>query len=365
MNRTDVIIIGGGVAGLMSARELAGAGLRVALLERQAVGRESSWAGGGILSPLHPWQVAGPVTALCQWSQAAYPPLAEALRARTGVDPEWLPSGLLFLDCGETGAATRWAEAHAVRYERPGPAELAGLEPGLSASVGEALLLPGVGQVRNPRLLRALRRDLELCGVELLEHRPVEEILLDRGKVKGLALGRETLEADAYVVAAGAWSGLLAGNSGLMAPPVAPVKGEMLVFDAPPGLLAHIVLCQGRYLIPRKDGKILVGSTVENAQFDKSASAASREALRDFACGLLPALRPCRIEKHWAGLRPGSPSGIPFIGPHPEADNLYFNCGHFRNGLVTAPASARLLADLILGRPPILPPEPYSLQGRN
>jgi len=365
MNRTDVIIIGGGVAGLMSARELAEAGLRVALLERQAVGRESSWAGGGILSPLNPWHVSEPITALCRWSQAIYRQLAEDLREHTHIDPEWLQSGLLFADCDDLAKATHWAEAQGVRFERLAAAELARREPEIRSAGGSPLLLPDIGQVRNPRLLRALRKDVELRGVALLEHHPADAIKLERGQAVGVTCGQETLTAAAYVVTAGAWSALLAGDSGLAGVAVAPVKGEMLVFDSPPGLLNHIVLSRGRYLIPRKDGRILAGSTVENAQFDKSASDSARAALRDFACGLLPALRGCQIEKHWAGLRPGSPEGIPVIGPHPDVANVYFNCGHFRNGLVTAPASACLLADHVLGRPPIIPPEPYSLRRKN
>jgi glycine oxidase len=365
MNRTDAIIIGGGVAGLMSARELAAAGMRVVLLERQAIGKESSWAGGGILSPLHPWRVPEPVTALCQWSQAVYPRLAEDLKGRTGIDPEWLQSGLLFCDCDDPAGAAQWAAAHGSRFERLAADEMARLEPGIRAAAGNPLLLPDIGQVRNPRLLRALRQDLALRGVEVLEHHPVDEIRVERGRVAGVVCRQETLSAEAYVLAVGAWSGLLARNSGLPDLPIVPVKGEMLVFDSPPGLLSHMVLSRGRYLIPRKDGRILAGSTVENAQFNKSATSAAGEVLRSFACDLLPALRQCAVEKHWAGLRPGSPGGVPVIGAHPETANLYFNCGHFRNGFVMAPASARLLADHVLRRPAIVAPEPYLPRGGN
>lgn len=365
MNRTDVIVIGGGVAGLMSARELAEAGMRVALLERQAVGKESSWAGGGILSPLYPWRVPEPITTLCRWSQAAYPGLAEALRASTGIDPEWLSSGLMFGGCEDLAEGARWAEAHGGRFSWLAADEVARLEPEVRLPAGPILLMPDIGQVRNPRLLRALRQDLAQRGVEMLERHPVDEIRLDRGRVTGLVCRQEVFTADAYVLAAGAWSGLLVRNSGLPDLAVAPMKGEMLVFDAPPGLLGRMVLSRGRYLIPRKDGKILAGSTVENAQFSKSASGPVREALWGFATDLLPTLRRCRVEKHWAGLRPGSPDGIPTIGAHPEIANLYFNCGHFRNGFVMAPASARLLADHVLRRPAVVAPGPYLPGGGN
>lgn len=359
MKKADIIIIGGGVSGLMSARELALSGATVALLERQSLAKESSWAGGGILSPLKPWRAPEPVTALCQWSQAAYPALMQALKAATGIDPEWLQSGLLFGDCAELDEASRWAKDHGIRFECPTAGDVAALEPGLAAKLDNPLLLPDVCQVRNPRLLAALREDLARRGVEMLEQHPVDQIKVAYGQVAGVLARQELLTADSYVVTAGAWSGLLASHSGLRDLPVGPVKGEMLIFDAPPGLLKHMVLSQGRYLIPRKDGKILAGSTVENAQFNKSTTEATRHALHGFACGLLPALRQCRIEKHWAGLRPGSPDGIPFVGPHPDLANLYLNCGHFRNGFVMAPASARLLADHILKRPAIVAPEAY------
>ncbi|MFZ4703352.1 MAG: glycine oxidase ThiO, partial [Candidatus Methylumidiphilus sp.] len=359
MNRTDVIIIGGGVSGMMCARELADSGKRIVLLERQALGRESSWAGGGILSPLAPWRAAEPITALCRWSQSAYPRLAEELMESTGIDPEWLPSGLLFSDCLEIDRAKAWADTHGIQYESLASIDLGRIEPNICAAGINPLLLPGIAQVRNPRLLRALRLDLTRRGVGLLEQHPVDEIKIERGRVVGVVACNQLLTAQDYVVTAGAWSGLLALNSGLPELPIMPVKGEMIIFDSPPGLLKHMVLSGGRYLIPRKDGKILAGSTVENAQFNKGITAPAFEALSAFATSLLPSLSQCAIEKHWAGLRPGSADGIPTIGPHPDVANLFFNCGHFRNGFVMAPASARLLASHVLQQSPIVPPEPY------
>jgi len=359
MNRTDVIIIGGGVSGLMCARELSAAGKRVTLVDRQAFGKESSWAGGGILSPLNPWRTAEPVTALCQWSQLAYPVLAEGLKESTGTDPEWLSSGLLFSDCMEIDRAKAWADTHGIRYETMDSEDLGQIEPNLCNQGENPLILPDIAQVRNPRLLRALIADLTKRGVAMRERHPVEQIKIEHEKAVGVIANGQLISADTVVVTAGAWSGLLACNSGLAELPVMPVKGEMLIYHAPPGLLRHMVLSGGRYLIPRKDGRILAGSTVENAYFNKSITDSAYEALSRFATTLLPALRQAPIEKHWAGLRPGSLNGIPFIGPHPEVANLYFNCGHFRNGFVMAPASARLLANHVLHQTPIVSPEPY------
>jgi len=359
---TDIIIIGGGVIGLMTARELMKSGARVLILERQTIGRESSWAGGGILSPLYPWRTAEPIIQLWLRSHAEYPKLAEILQHRTGTDPEWRRSGLLIADCENEPLAETWCENHRLVYERPDPARFRALEPSVPFTPGSPLFLPEIAQVRNPRLLRALQAELLADGVRIAEHQTVTEIATNGANISHVSTGDNTYSADRYVVTAGAWSGVISDR--FFSSPrvnVEPVKGQMIVFSAEPGLLKHMILNQGRYLIPRQDGRILAGSTVEYAGFDKSVTEAAHSELMEFAYAVLPALRSCVIEKHWAGLRPGSPAGIPYIGRHPAIQNLYFNCGHFRNGFATAPASARLLADLLLVRPPEIPPEPYSL----
>lgn len=359
MNKTDILIIGGGVSGLLTARELAESGARICLLERQALAKESSWAGGGILSPLKPWRMPEAVTRLCRFSQGLYPQLSQTLLETTGIDPEWIVSGLIFLDDEEQAQAMPWLQQQPLESENLGQTELRSREPHLKDSFHSGLLLPEIAQVRNPRLLAALRNDLEAKGVVLLEQHPVTKLLTQGNRVTGLSSLGETWTAESFVLTAGAWSGLVAESSGLPRLPVAPVKGEMLIFKAEPGLLNCMVLAGGRYLIPRRDGRILAGSTVESAGFNKSISLHAQLALKSFALQTLPALANYPIEKHWSGLRPGSPLGIPYIGPHPRLNNLYLNCGHFRNGFVMAPASARLVADHVLHRSPSLNPTPY------
>jgi glycine oxidase len=170
-----------------------------------------------------------------------------------------------------------------------------------------------------------------------------------------------TLEADAFVVCGGAWSArLLAGaGAGL---PVRPVRGQMILYRRPAGELPCIVLAEGRYVIPRRDGHVLCGSTLEEVGFDKTATTEARASLEASAARLWPVLAGQAPVAHWAGLRPGSPDGIPFIGRVPGSDNLWVNAGHHRNGLVLAPASARLLADLVTGRTPSVDPRPYQPQ---
>jgi len=175
--------------------------------------------------------------------------------------------------------------------------------------------------------------------------------------VQGVETASGRLLADRVILTAGAWSGTL--FPGLRK--VEPVQGQMVAFRAPPGLLSRIVLNRGHYLIPRRDGVVLAGSTVEYRGFDKKATAKAREQLHAEALKMVPALAGHPLVHHWAGLRPGSPEGIPLIGEHPRIGGLFINTGHFRNGVVTALASARLLADLIVGRKPIVIPEPYGI----
>lgn len=356
---SHTLIIGGGVIGLMTALELADAGLAVTLVEMGDTGQQSSWAGGGILSPLYPWRYPNAVNALAAWSQAVYPALCTRLFEATGVDPEFQRCGLLVLDPEEHAAARAWAETADMPVEVVDRARLADLEPGLQTTVPTALWFPDIGQVRNPRLTRALRLAIDR-RVQVREREEVLELLVTDGRVTGVRTGSGPIEADRVVVCTGAWTAQLLAQLGER-PEIRPLRGQMLLFCANPGQIHHLTLFRERYVIPRKDGRVLIGSTLEDTGFDKRTTAEAKEELYRIAVDLFPLLRRTPIEDHWAGLRPASPGGIPYIGPHPAAAGLYVNAGHFRNGLVTGPASARLLADLLLGREPILPASNYAL----
>lgn len=362
--RADVIVVGGGVIGLLSAYQLATAGKRVTLLDRGSVGSEASWAGGGIVSPLYPWRYSQAVTALAHWSQDYYPGLGERLLADTGIDPEVHVTGLYWLDLDDQAEALAWAQ----RQDRPlyaVPVETAYAQvPALGAGFERAIYMAGVANVRNPRLVKALRAALQcLPNVTLREHSPVAQFVRDGKRITGVRTAEGELLAEQVVVAVGAWSGELLQSLKLSLP-VEPVKGQMILFKCAEDFLPSMVLAGGRYAIPRRDGHILVGSTLEHAGFDKTPTDQALASLRASAETLLPALRDAEVVGHWAGLRPGSPEGIPFIGEVPEHPGLWLNCGHYRNGLVLAPASCRLLADLMLGREPIIDPAPYSPSGR-
>lgn len=357
---SDTLVIGGGIIGLLTARELVSAGIRVTLVEMGETGREASWAGGGIISPLYPWRYADSVTALVKWSQQEYPHLCTRLYDETGIDPEHVNSGMIILDQEEESQAAAWSNRNGFTLERLDTSALHEAEPGLGVLPSSALYFPNIAQVRNPRLTKALHRSLEK-RIELREQEEVVELTTQKGKAIGVRTTKATLYADRVVICAGAWTGKLLEQLDNK-PQIRPVRGQMILFFGKPGQINHVVLHREHYVIPRQDGRVLAGSTLEQAGFVKATTAEAKEEMYREAVELFPLLKRTPIEDHWAGLRPGSPSGIPYIGMYPGVEGLYLNAGHFRNGVVSGPASARLVTDLMLGRPPIVDPTPYGIE---
>ncbi|MEK6807275.1 MAG: FAD-dependent oxidoreductase [Pseudomonadota bacterium] len=292
----DVIVIGGGIIGLSSAWALCREGLHVQIYDTAIASTQASWAGGGILSPLPPGHCEPGLKPLLDESLRAYPGWCAELQSLTGIDPQ-------FWRCGAQMQDQWW---------------------------------PDIAQVRSPRLLAALRNALRLKGAEVIES-AVEEILIEEGRVCGVKTQGKKIACAHVVLATGAWSGQLHPPTG-----VKPIKGEMLLLRGKPGLLQYIVLDDEIYLVPRKDGRILVGSTLEEVGFDSAPTCAARVHLLNRATRLWPALAHLPIEQHWAGLRPRTSSGLPLIGAS-ETEGLFLNTGHFRLGITLAPASAHHL----------------------
>lgn len=359
---TDCIIVGGGIIGMLTARELSAAGADVLLLERARLGGESSWAGGGILSPLYPWRYADSVNALAKFSQRIYPSIAEDLITETGIDPEFNRCGLLVLDQDENDQAMGWAEQWDMQLAFLDSVEAVHQrEPELNSAYSRANWLPEIAQMRNPRLVKALAASLPGKNITVVEHCDIQQLLVHQGAIQGVQSADSIYKADKVIVAGGAWSAQIVGEQ-QQPPAIEPVKGQMILFKAAPGLLRTMVLSGGRYLIPRRDGRILAGSTLEHTGFEKQTTDDAMQSLRQSAINLIPALAEFDIEHHWAGLRPGTDQGIPYICQHPEIKGLYINSGHYRNGVILGAASARLMSELVTGKPAELDITPYGFE---
>jgi len=353
----DFLIVGGGVIGLSSAQSLLLAGYHVTLVERGSIGREASWAGGGILSPLCPWDYRDAVTRLAQRGMGMFGEAAAKLHAATGIDPEYQHCGMLLLPPFQQQLATQWCARHKFVLQ---PVKLADHLPAQQGKEypGNGLLLPEIAQVRNPRLLQALRKHVEMLGGVILEDQEVQKFELAGDRVTGIETTQGRLGADACIVAAGAWSKTLLGEHALNME-IRPIRGQILLFkfDAPP--FRNILLKENLYFIPRRDGHVLVGSTLEDVGFDRSTTAEARDSLMQRVHEILPDWRDRLPVRHWAGFRPGSPDNIPTIGRHPYLSNLYVNSGHFRYGVTMSLSSAELLLNEIRGDPQPLPVEEY------
>lgn len=352
----DCIIVGGGIIGLLTARELHMRNVDVLLLEQSSLGGESSWAGGGIISPLYPWLYHDCVNALAQVSKTMYPQLVAELKQESDVDCELIQSGLLIVGDNKKRQvlewSEKWSESVVIVDTHSGMDQI---EPELDVSFSHGIWMPDIKQVRNPKLLVALKSSFERRGIPYRENTPVDEMLMKDGRVTGVRVGDEEIFSDKVIVASGAWSSKLLKNR----INVEPVKGQMIMYKGSPGLIKRIVLFDGHYIIPRADGRILAGSTLEKKGFDKSISADAMRELHQAATDIIPALEEIPIERQWSGLRPGTEHGIPYICEHDEIKGLFINSGHFRNGIVLGPASATLIADLVCDSVPLLDKSPY------
>ncbi len=348
----DFIVIGAGIIGLATAERLLAQGAAVTVLERGAVGQESSWAGGGILSPLCPWDYPDEVTRLTSHSATIFAAWAAGLQAASGIDTEYEMSGMLVLPPFDAQVAQQWCAAHQVTLCPASAADYA------LPIHGDVLYLPQVAQVRNPRLLRALRSRVETLGGRIVEQCAVRGIEAGNGYVQMLATSTGAYRAENYIVTAGAWSKQVLGQHALQLD-IKPMRGQMLLFKFAVPPLRHIVVQEDLYLIPRRDGHLLVGSTLEDVGFDKQTTRVARDNLFKRAQNVLPQLHDMPVLQQWAGLRPASPRNIPTIARHPQLDNLYINSGHFRYGVTMAPASVEILLNEMTGAPQPFDVAPY------
>lgn len=351
---TDCLIIGGGIIGMITAQYLIKAGLSVKLLEKGHYGKQSSWAGAGILSPLYPWRYSEQVNKLSQASQKIYPDFCQTLEAQTGLSAGYRPSGLLIKDDYNKPAAKLWLEQNNVSHQYN----------------EQGLLFDNVGQVRNPDLLKALEKDISQLGVEVLEQQTVLEFIQQQDEIIGVKTQNNSHYAKHTIVCGGAWSGELLKTLSKVEPLVAdiyPMRGQILLLELPKHysldkIMPHIVLTEDKYFVPRTDNLLLIGSNYESVGFDSSITQQAYVQLHQFALKHYPILAKAKLVKQWAGLRPATHSGKIYIGAFKEFaskgfaskefaskkyQGLYFNAGHFSNGINTALASADIIKDTI------------------
>ncbi|PKO46796.1 MAG: FAD-dependent oxidoreductase [Betaproteobacteria bacterium HGW-Betaproteobacteria-22] len=346
MKKKHITIVGGGIAGCMTAMELVKRGCRVTVVERNQIASqtsgESSWAGAGLAFPLLPWMYRDEVNQLALAGANLYQSVSAQLLQETGIDPEYMQSGMLIKPPFDETVATQWCMRNHVPFEK----------------TGDDLLLPQVAQIRNPRLLQALKQWLLSHKVTLLENTQLLPIANTTTLNQWKTTRGETLEADLFIVTSGAWSYELLKETAVNLT-IKPMRGQILLYQIPVNTLPHIVYQDGFYLLQRRDGYLLAGSTLEDVGFDTSVTEAAKLEMQAKAEAILPALKGMSIHKHWSGLRPGTPENLPTISQHPTIANLYLNTGHFRYGVTMAPASAKLICDLIFGEKPEIDPTPY------
>lgn len=364
LRSTDVLVVGGGVIGLALAWELAERGRKVTLLEAGQVGRAASWAGAGILPPTARHGTSDPYEQLRAMSHFAHPKWAERLRELTGIDTGFSRCGGIYLAATAAEAATLaanrgWWLEHGIEHESWSVAELLRREPGLGQidQASELLqqlravwYLPDECQLRNPHYLQALAAACRKRGVVLVEDSPVTDIQLDSpGSIQVIG-PQHSYHANQVCICSGAWAQRLL--SGLqIANGIMPVRGQMVLYRCDGPALNSVVNEGHRYLVARRDGHLLAGSIEEEVGYAIETTEEGIAQIRAWAERVMPLLKQQPVERTWAGLRPGSFDGFPYLGPVPGFENLFVAAGHYRSGLHLSCGTAMVMANVMQGQP--------------
>jgi glycine oxidase len=356
----DILILGGGVIGLTAAYGLVRERVSVAIVDKGDFGQEASWAGAGIVTPGDTAHARTPFDQLRAYGAALYPPLSADLKEHTGIDNGYRRcGGLEFVEKPAEAATEEW-QMEGVAVEAVTGAELRRLEPALAPHLGQAYFLPAMAQVRNPRHLKALLAGCRKHGVRLYPGCAVLGFERQGDRITAVRTSTGLLTARQFVLATGAWTDPLLDPLGWH-PGIRPVRGQIALLNTGAPLFTKVLVQGKHYLVPRPDGRVLIGSTEEDVGFDKRTTAQAIHDLLTFALALVPGLAEAPLERSWAGLRPGSPDGLPFLGPVPGLTNLVLAAGHFRSGIQWSPITGLLLKELLLGQPLTIPLEPFRL----
>jgi glycine oxidase len=349
-----ILVVGGGIIGCATAYELAKAGCAVTLLERATPGAEASGAAAGVLTPLGGGSAAYDRLRVASWR--LFPSIARELRAATGVDVELVTRGTIHPlytvdDIRAAGDRAAWAVARGLGVEAWDTAELRTREPALSTDIRGAMFVKADHWVNNQRLVVAYSQAAVAAGVAVMPGCAVSRVVVEDGVARGVVADGERFEADAVLLAAGAWtSALVASFGGRL--PLEPRRGQMIALGHVPAVLHHCIHCDDTYLVPRPSGELLIGASVERVGFQRSVTAQAVASLLATAIQLVPALARLPITRTWFGFRPWAPDDLPILGPWPGVENLWIATAHYRSGILLAPITARLMTEWIVdGRP--------------
>jgi glycine oxidase len=342
-----VLIIGGGVIGLSIARSLSKKGIKkITILERGEIGKEASHAAAGMLAPHAEAEKLDDFFNFCTESLSLYPQFSEELFNETGIDVELDKSGTLYLaftenDVAEITGRFAWQKQNGLKVEHLSAQEVRKLEPFVSPDVREGLFFPNDWQVENRKLVAALRKFCELNNVQIIENTEVTNLS------KNIA---ETFdkkhEFDIVILANGAWLSLIKTDDFVL-PNVRPIRGQMISFNTAKRLFSKVIYSPRGYIVPRKNGKIIAGASVEDVGFDNQTSDFEIEKIMEHTFEISPSLSNLSISEKWSGLRPCSPDNLPVLGE--ISDNVFIAAAHYRNGILLAPKTAELIAERITG----------------
>ena len=360
---SDVIVIGAGAIGSSIGYQLAKAGVKVIILERGQVGREATGASAGMVAASHDRNTPQPFAALATESARLFPALAEELKDRTGMDIGYRRAGRLQVAFDELAeqrlrAERGWQVDHGAIVPWLDRASVLDLEPALNPAVRAAVYYAEEYQLLPLMLAQALARAAADLGAAVREGAAIDRLLTEGDRVAGVAIGDERIHADQVVIANGSWAGGWA--TPLEVPiPIRPIRGQLVALRTPGTALRTVISAQDAYVVTKPDGLTIIGTTVEDVGFDSRPTAAGIGGLLNLAPRLAPRLGDATFSGAWAGLRPGTPDGMPLIGRLPPWRGVVLASGHFRNGILLAPVTGELVTDLILRRQPRLAIEAF------
>lgn len=352
----EILVIGGGVIGLAIARELHKKGTRkITVIDKGITGRGASWAAAGMLGPQAEADSPGPFFDLCCGSREMYPAFASELLEETGINVEFDQTGTLVVafsdaDVEQIHSRYKWQTNAGLSVELLSAADVRGYEPLVSPEIREALYFPRDWQVENRKLLAALRRYADIHGIKVIENTRVDRLRVEIERVIGAETSVGAIDAAETVLATGAWTSLINLGTWTLPFDVEPVRGQMIAFRPEQKLLRHVISSESGYVVPRADGRVLAGSTIEHAGFDASATPAALDSLTRMASAILPSLRNLEVVDQWTGLRPFAPDALPVLGRVRHLDGLFVATAHYRNGILLGPITARVAAENLLDR---------------